>query len=294
MSTMAAMAARASFCSNCGQPVRGDERFCSNCGHDLRGAGATPAATGVAPPPPAPVAGVMPKSHDGPAMVRVRVRSPLQKAILIAYAAAFTIFLLRFFVPTFGLPSQMPALKVIYQITGPLVVAVTPWAASASRSLGPISAPELAFFVVCLSIFLVAPFVNEVLPWGSAMVSQAELDERAESRRQLNTGLAAVFGVVIVALALYWLSQHPILITGSGPSALPGTPGTGTLTVSADNGYIYIDGDEYGQGGISVTLPAGSYVVSAVSPSTGGTCWQTTISIGNGTQSLIKNGTWCR
>ncbi len=38
------MAGGASFCSNCGQPVHGDERFCTYCGHELRAAAAIPAA----------------------------------------------------------------------------------------------------------------------------------------------------------------------------------------------------------------------------------------------------------
>ncbi len=81
----------------------------------------------------------------------------------------------------------------------------------------------------------------------------------------------------------------PTPITGSG-----GTSGKGTLSVSDDQGYLYVGGSYIGKGSAVVSLYAGSYTLSAYSPSTGDLCWQRSIRIDGGKTTTVKIDAYCR
>jgi len=78
--------------------------------------------------------------------------------------------------------------------------------------------------------------------------------------------------------------------TGGGGG---GVPGYGTLSVSDDQGNIYVSGTYIGKGHASVTLPAGDYTVSCYN-SVGSLCWQQHTTIYSGKTSSIKSNTYCR
>lgn len=68
----------------------------------------------------------------------------------------------------------------------------------------------------------------------------------------------------------------------------------GTLSVSDDNGNLYVGGSYIGRGSAVVSLYAGSYTLSDYSPSTGDLCWQRSIRIDGGKTTLVKIDTYCR
>lgn len=82
---------------------------------------------------------------------------------------------------------------------------------------------------------------------------------------------------------------------GGGGGGGGGTTSTiGTLSVSDDNGNLYVGGSYIGRGRAVVSLYAGSYTLSAYSPSTGDLCWQRSIRIDGGKTTLVKIDTYCR
>ena len=86
---------------------------------------------------------------------------------------------------------------------------------------------------------------------------------------------------------------------GAGQPVVPGVgggsvSGTGTLSVSDDNGELYVNGGYIGRGLAVVTLPAGNYTLYARSPSTGAICWQTGIRIDAGRTTTVRQSSYCR
>ncbi len=68
----------------------------------------------------------------------------------------------------------------------------------------------------------------------------------------------------------------------------------GTLSVSDDSGYLFVNGTYIGQGIATVTLAAGSYTLYAISPSTGHKCWETGIRVDGGRTTTVRYSVYCQ
>lgn len=93
------------------------------------------------------------------------------------------------------------------------------------------------------------------------------------------------------------LMQEPATVRRATPTPAAGSGGTsgkGTLSVSDDQGHLYVGGNYIGKGSAVVSLSAGSYTLSAKSPSSGEMCWQRTIRIDGGKTTTVKIDTYCR
>jgi hypothetical protein len=231
-------------------------------------------------------------SAPAQAMGRDLVFTPIQRVVifatLILMLAPWVVIAAHFFLST-----SWPFVKELGRLYTPMVAPFQGIAKSIGSGL-QMPAKDIVYLIAALAFFALGLFIfmiaSQVLHQKTVLVPQAELDARFQASKELREGLGVIFALVIGGMLIYWWINNPVT---TSPGVVPGT-GDGTLMVSADNGYISVDGTQYGQGGITITLAAGSYVVSAVAPSTGNTCWQSNINVVAGGTSQIKNDTWCR
>lgn len=69
---------------------------------------------------------------------------------------------------------------------------------------------------------------------------------------------------------------------------------TGTLSVSDDRGYLLVNGGYIGHGHAVITLPVGYHTLTAISPSTGRKCWETSIHIDGGRTTTVRYRSYCQ
>jgi hypothetical protein len=94
------------------------------------------------------------------------------------------------------------------------------------------------------------------------------------------------------------LGETPSSKTTTNGGSTQGGSGTtssvGTLSISDDQGNIYVNGRYYGKGSVVLSVYPGTYSVYATSPSDGSTCWQTSATVTAGKTTAVRMSTYCR
>lgn len=148
--------------------------------------------------------------------------------------------------------------------------------------------------------------VNKGIAAEHEKVAQAEHEKVVQAAEFEKVAGQPLFGLgdliklilfIIIVYAFTQMTNESFSQANSAGTTTQSSGGstTGTLQIAADSGAnIYVGSSYVGKGGAFVTLNPGSYPVRAYSSSTGKLCWEKSISVYSGKNSVVRNDAWCR